>query len=344
MDIKPPASSLAASPAAERRGRPRPWRMGGTSRPVLTRARDLGIVAAVVVLFVILSVSSSGFLTTTNLLNVVAQWSPTTIMAIGGTVVLIVGGFDLSIAAIFVLGAVVATKLNAVGVPAVPAMLGGVLAGAVAGVTNGMVTTIGRVNPFVTTIVTAIIIGGLASVITGGNLIVAPSPGFTWVGQESVLGIQVSIWLLVIFGLTVSIVLNRTWFGRYIFATGGNREAARQSGIRVDVTTATAFAISGLSGGLAGLIVASQTGSASTSLSSGTVETDVFAAMLLGGNSILGGEGAIWRTIMGAILIALIGNGFDLLNVDPLYQQVASGLIILAAVILDRWTRGKTRP
>jgi ribose transport system permease protein len=317
--------------------------MSGTARPVLTRARDLGIVLAVVVLFVILSVSSSGFLTTTNLLNVVAQWSPTTIMAIGGTVVLIVGGFDLSIASIFVVGAVVATKLNSVGVPAVPAMLGGVLAGMLAGAINGTVTTVGRVNPFVTTIVTAIILDGLSSVITGGNLIIASSPSFTWIGQDSILGIQVSIWLLVAFGLTVSLVLNRTWFGRYAFATGGNREAARLSGIRVDLTTATAFAVSGLSGGLAGLIVASQTGSASTSLSSGTVETDVFAAMLLGGNSILGGEGAIWRTVMGAILIALIGNGFDLLNVNPLYQQVASGIIILAAVILDRWTRRKTQ-
>lgn len=343
MEIKQSASSVAAPPAAEPRERAQPARARTIARPDLTRARDLGIVLAVVVLFVILSVTSSGFLTTTNLLNVAAQWSPTTIMAIGGTVVLIVGGFDLSIVAIFVLGAVIATQLNAVGVPAVPAMLGGVLAGTIAGVVNGLVSTIGRVNPFVTTIVTAIIMGGLASVISGGNLIVAPSSSFTWIGQGSILGIQVSIWLLVVFGLTVSIALNRTWFGRYVFATGGNREAARMSGVRVDLTTATAFAISGLSGGLAGMIVASQTGSATTSLGSGSVETDVFAAMLLGGNSILGGEGAIWRTAMGAILIALIGNGFDLLNVDPLYQQVASGSIILAAVILDRWTRRKTQ-
>lgn len=342
MDIDPSANSIAARDDATVRGRARPVAARRWGHLSLGRARDLGIVLAVVILFVVLSVSSPGFLTTTNLLNVAAQWSPTTIMAIGGTVVLIVGGFDLSIVSIFVLSAVIAAELNAVGIPAVPAMLGGILAGSLAGLVNGVVSTVGRVNPFVTTIVTAIVMDGLASVITGGNVVTAPSATFAVIGQNSIVGIQVSIWILVAFGVAASVLLKRTWFGRYIFATGGNREAARLSGVRVDLIAATAFVISGLSGGLAGLIVASQTGSATTTLGSGTTETDVFAAMLLGGNSILGGEGAIWRTVMGATLIALIGNGFDLLNVDPLYQQVASGTIILAAVILDRWTRRKS--
>jgi ribose transport system permease protein len=303
----------------------------------LANLRDYGVCLATAALFVVLSLSSENFLSSANLLNILDQWAPIAIMACGGTIVLIVGGFDLSIAGIFVLGAVVSAKLSADG-GVIIGMLCGIAVGGLAGALNGLITTLGRINAFVTTIVTAIAFTGLASIITGGFLISVPSTTFGVPGQNELLGLKLSVWIFAAFALTLTFVLTRTSFGRHVYATGGNREAARLSGLRTRTITLACYVISGVSGGLAGLLVASRTQTASADMG-GNTQYYVFAAMLVGGNSAWGGEGAIWRTVVGVALIALIGNGFNLLGVDPLYQQLATAGIILTAVIVDAFAR-----
>lgn len=302
--------------------------------------RDYGIVIALIAFVIILSLMSPTFFTYRNLYNVVDQWSPITIMAIAGTFVLIAGGFDLSIAGLFVISAVVGAKVS--GATSVPlGLMAGLGTGILCGFMNGVISSFGRINAFVATLTTSIIMLGTAAIITKGFLVEVGSPAFGIIGQGAFLGLSYPIWILVVFTLCSSVLLNATVFGRYVFATGGNIEAARLSGVPVRLFKALTYAYSGFGGAMAGLIVASRTQTASADMGS-NLQYMVFAAMLLGGNSVLGGEGAIWRTLVGTALLALIGNGFNLVGVDPLYQQIATGLIILFAVGVDAWARWGT--
>jgi ribose transport system permease protein len=153
-----------------------------------------------------------------------------------------------------------------------------------------------------------------------------------------VAGLHYSTLVWLGFALLCGFLLSRTIFGRYVYAIGGNHEAARLAGIRVDLVRASTFALSGLAGGIAGVILASQvaTGQADANLG---IEFSAIAAIVLGGTSILGGEGAIWRTVLGALLLQLIANGFNLLDVQPVYQQIFQGGILLTAVAVDAWAR-----
>jgi ribose transport system permease protein len=292
--------------------------------------RSYGILYAVVGLFVVLALTSESFLTQRNLLNVCDAWAPIAIMALGGTIVLLTGGFDLSIGGIYVVCGVVATSI-ANDTNAAVGLLAGLGAGAALGAVNSIFITGGRMNPFVATIGTSIMFGGLATVISGGLVIAVTDMNFDVLGNKY-LGVNASIWILVIAIALCSFLLNRTTFGRYIRAVGGNSAAARLSGVRVKTVMAGAYIISGLSGGIAADIVAS--GSLSSSNST-AVAFSVWAAILLGGNSMYGGVGSVWRTIAGTALLALIQNGFTLLGVGPVYQEVATGAIFLLAVAID---------
>jgi ribose transport system permease protein len=186
-------------------------------------------------------------------------------------------------------------------------------------------------NPFVATIGTSIMFAGLATVISGGSVIAVTDLDYAVLADKH-LGVYTSIWLLVLIIASCSLLLNRTTFGRYVRAVGGNSDAAHLSGVRVKSIMAWAYVISGISAGVAALIVTS--GSLSSS-SSTAVASSVWAAILLGGNSMYGGVGSAWRTVAGAALLALIQNGFTLLNVGPTYQEVATGGIFLLAVAID---------
>jgi ribose transport system permease protein len=299
--------------------------------------RDYGIVISFVALFIVLSFASPHFLTQTNLLNILNQNAPVGLIAVGGTLVLIAGGFDLSVGAIFALSGVIATEM-ATRVGTTEAILLGVLAGLACGVCNGALTTVGRINPFIATLSTQIMIRGVALAITGGFLIVVADPGFTSLGNGGLGEVKYAILVWLGFALACGFLLQWTSFGRHVYAAGGNPEAARLSGVRVSWVRATTFAISGLSAGLAGVIVASRssTGQADAGIA---LELSAIAAIVIGGTSIFGGAGAIWRTILGVLLLALIGNGFNLLNVEAVYQQMFQGAIILAAVGIDAWAR-----
>jgi ribose transport system permease protein len=316
---------------------PEPPAGGGRAARFGARAQELGILLACALVFVFLSVASPAFLTTDNLVNVLDQWAPTGIIACAGTLVIIAGGFDLSTGAAVALSGVVAASLapdvgNGVALPL------GALVGLVAGIGNGMITTLGRVNTFMGTLATAMVLRGLTTVVTGGILVTVADPSFTNLGLGKSLGISYSAWIWLIFAVSCGLLLQRSIFGRYVVAAGGNAEAARLSGVRVPLIRAVTFGLSGLSAGIAGVILASRSGSAQAATGVG-MELTVIAAIVVGGTSILGGRGAIWRTICGVLLLAMIGNGFNILDVDAIYQQIVQGSIILVAVALDSWTR-----
>ncbi|MDQ4081396.1 MAG: ABC transporter permease [Actinomycetota bacterium] len=303
----------------------------------LAALRDYAILIAFIVLFIVLAVSSDVFLTQTNLLNILNQWSTIGIIACGATLVIIAGGFDLSVGAILAIAGVAAAKVaNSVGVPA--GLLVGIAMGLGWGIVNGLLATVGRINPFIATLATSFVIRGVALAMTGGFIITVTEPGFTTLGRDELFGVKWTIWIFVAFAAITWFLLSRTTYGRYVFAAGGNAEAARLSGIRVGLIRGSTFAISGLSAGIAGVLVSSRVASGQADAGAG-VELQAIAAVVIGGTSILGGEGAIWRTLLGVLLLGLIQNGFNLLNVDPVYQQIFYGGIIIGAVALDAWAR-----
>lgn len=301
--------------------------------------RDYGVVVAFVALFVTLSISSSAFLTWSNIKNLAFQTAPLGIIAIGGTFVFIAGGFDLSVGAISGFGAIIAGKVFLhLGLGLWPSFILGMLVGLGCGVGNGLLVTLGRVNAFIATLATSIIIYGFSQVITGGNLVSVDAISWQTLGLDSALGINYPVFIWLGFALVAGFLLSRTMFGRYVYAAGGNAEAARLAGVRVNVIRATTFAISGLAAGIAGVILFSEVGTAQWNANQG-IEFDSITAIVLGGTSLLGGEGAIWRTVLGAFFLQMIGNGFDLLGTTPQWQYVIKGLILAAAVSLDAWAR-----
>jgi len=303
----------------------------------LSAFRDYGIALFLVLLFVVLSVSTDTFLTVDNLKNVINASVPMGLVACAGTIVIIAGGFDLSAGAIFAVSAIAAAKLSNDAGPIV-GILFGVAVGAGLGLVNGVLCTVGRINHFVGTLGTMIAFTGMATALSGSGIVLIKDPSFGDVANTQLLGFRISTWILVAVALICAFLLNRTVFGRHAFGTGGNLLAARLSGVPVNRTLGAAYVLSGAVAGLAGIIVAGQTLSVSSTTGSNII-FDALAAILIGGNSVAGGEGAIWRTIVGVLVLGVISNGFNLLGVDPVYQQIVSGGIILVAVGGDAWTR-----
>ncbi len=307
------------------------WRRG------VSAAREYGIVLAFLILFVTLAIASPAFLTVDNLKNILDQNAAMGIMACAGTLLFIAGGFDLSIGAVFALSGVIAAQVaGETGI--VLAVLAGLLAGLGVGVVNGTVATVGRVNAFVGTLASSIIVRGLALLASGGALVTVSAPSFAVLGSDSVGPIKITVLCWLVFALACGFVLWRTTLGEAIYACGGNPEAARLSGIRVALVRGSMFALSGLAAGLAGILEASRVSTGQSDAGAG-LELSVIAGIVVGGTSIYGGAGAIWRTTLGVLLLALIGNGFTLLGVSADYQQMFQGAIILGAVALDAWAR-----
>ncbi len=302
--------------------------------------RDYGIVVAFVALFVTLSVASDAFFTKDNLINLAFQAAPIGIMACGGTLVFIAGGFDLSVGAIASFAGVIAAKAYvAAGVPVWAAFVLGALTGLGFGVGNGLLVTVARVNAFIATLATSIIIYGIAIAVTGGFLISVETESWGSLGLGDIGGVNYPIFVWLAFALACGFLLSWTTFGRYVYAAGGNAEAARLSGVRVNVVRTATFAISGLAAGIAGIIYTSEVATAQADAGNSANTFDAITAIVLGGVSILGGEGAIWRAVLGALFLQMIGNGFNLLDVRAEYQNVFKGAILVLAVALDAWAR-----
>ena len=307
------------------------------SRAVAGGLRDYGIVVFFLGLFTALSLLSNVFFSKTNFLNILDQTAPAAIIACAMTLVIIGGGFDLSVGAVFALGGVAAAQ-TAPHIGVWESMVVGSLFGLGLGVVNGLLITVGRINSFIATLASSFMFYGLGQVMTNGFLVTVTKPSFQELGNNGFAGIKYSIWLFAAVALCSALILTRSVLGRYIFAVGGNAEAARLAGIRVNVIRVTTFALSGLAAGIAGVLVASRISQGEADSGSDLTLTTI-AAVVIGGTSILGGEGAVWRSVLGVLLLALIGNGFNLLNVNPVYQQIVEGAIIVLAVAFDAWSR-----
>jgi ribose transport system permease protein len=252
--------------------------------------------------------------------------------------VLVAGGIDLSVGATAALAAVVTAKVALHADPAV-AVAAGIAVGMIAGVANGVIATFFRIDPLISTLATSFVISGIAGLVTHGNLVVLfDKPAFGDVARTEILGVKSSIWIMVVVVVVLAFVLARTVIGRYMYAAGGNDEAARLAGVTVNGVRIAAYALSGASAGLAGVLGTSRVLSAQAD-SGQTLTFAVITGVVVGGTSILGGDGAVWKTVVGVLFVALVGNGSNLLGVDPLFQQIVLGAIMLLAVGLDMWSR-----
>jgi len=310
-----------------------------TSRRAELLVRRSGILVPFVALFVLLAFASPTFLQSRNLLNILDQQSAVIIIASAGTLVLIAGGIDLSVGAIYALAAVTAATVASNGGPVWLAILAGVLVGLAVGIANGIITTRFHINSLIATLAVSFVVGGLAALVTQGNLVVAfDRLDLRAVATTRILELTSAAWIMIIFAAVMAVILAFTTFGRYVYASGGNAEAARLGGVDVDRVRLTTFAVSGLAAGLAGTVDTAKVLTAQAQAGTLLVFT-VLAGIVVGGTSILGGEGAVWRTVVGCLLIALIGNGFNLLGLDPFYRQITLGSILLVAVGIDAWSR-----
>lgn len=297
-----------------------------------------GIIIPFVLTFVALSLASPSFLRFQNLTNILDQQAGIIIVASAGTLVLIAGGIDLSIGAIYGLAA--ATALNVASSMGSPAgVVAGIAVGVAVGLANGIIVTRFRINALIGTLAMSFVVSGIAAIVTKGNLVVAfDHPDFQQFAATRILGVTSAAWMMILVAVAATILLSRTTFGRYVYATGGNAEAARLGGVRVSAIRVATFALSGAAAGLAGTIDSSRVLSAQAS--SGQFLTfTVLTGIIVGGTSIMGGEGSMHRTVVGCLFVALVANGFNLLGLDPFYQQVTLGVILLLAVGLDAWSR-----
>ena len=323
--------SVTAGPATERRRAP-------DRAAVVDTARATGILIPFAALFITLSATSSSFLTKVNLLNIVDQQAATLIIAAAGTLVLVAGGIDLSVGAVYSLAGVTAAEVAQRTSP-VLAIVAGIGVGVAAGLLNGLVVTRGRINALIATLAMSFVVSGIGTLVTHGNLVVLfEHPELGDLARTQIFTVKTSIWIALAAVVVIGVLLARTTAGRYMYAAGGNAEAARLAGVRVDAIRVLTFVVSGGAAGLAGVIDASRVLSAQAS-SGDTLAFTVLAGIVVGGTSILGGEGAVWRTFLGVLFIALIGNGYDLLGLDPLYEQITLGVILLLAVAVDAWAR-----
>ena len=301
---------------------------------------NYGIVWLTIALFVLLATTTENFNSADNVRNILDQQSIVLIVAVFVTMLLISGNFDISIGAIYTLVPLIALRVFDATASIALLVVIGIVGGVAAGSVNGLIVTKGRINSFVATLATALVFFGLAYLVTGGMILRISDLDIRALVTTRVLGITTSTWIAVAVVIVAWLLLERTRFGRYVFAIGGNREAARLAGVPVDRIVFLIFLLVGAAAGLAGTMNTARTLTAQASDDFSLVFT-VIAAVVVGGTSIMGGFGAIWRTIVGVFFIAFLGNGFNLNGIDPVIQRIIEGLVILAAVGLDAWTRSR---
>jgi ribose transport system permease protein len=296
--------------------------------------RDYGIVVFVIGLFVYFSFASSVFLTSGNLLNLVYSQATVGIPACVVTLTIIAGNFDLSLGAIFTFTEVLCAWA-AVHWGVWWCFPVAIVGGALMGLVNGTIITKLRVNAFLATLATGLMFTGLALAVSGGFQIIPQSSVFTFIGQERLGSIQYPDLILLVVAIVTQLVLAFTVFGRHLYGVGGNRDAARLSGLKVDRIIIITFVLTGAACGLSGLIDASATGQGSASnVLGGNLALLAIAGVALGGTSIFGGVGAVWRTVIGVLMLGMITNGFNLLGVADYWQQIVRGALIIGAVAI----------
>ncbi|TYP48728.1 ABC transporter permease [Thermosediminibacter litoriperuensis] len=300
----------------------------------------LSTLSGLIILSAFFGLTSEKFLTVNNLLTVALQTAIIAIIAIGQTYVIITTGIDLSIGSNIAISGILASLLMINGYPILVAVTVGLLAGLIVGIINGLLVVYGDLPPFIVTLGTMSIVRGIGLVITGGIPISNLPEEFAYLGNGELLGIPVPVIIMAFLALVFGFILARTKLGRYTYAVGSNFEAARLSGINIPKTVVSIYAISGFLAACAGLILTARIVSGQPTAGMG-YELDAVAASVIGGASLMGGEGTIVGTVVGAFVIGVLRNGLNLLNVSAFWQQIAIGVVIIGAVFFDRRKRKK---
>jgi inositol transport system permease protein len=303
-----------------------------------------GIVLILLAMLIAFSLLSEGFFTTRNIFNIIRQISFMGLIAIGVTMVIITGGIDLGSGSVLALSAVLATSLAQIpesatlkypglNLPILVPVVVALAVGALTGVINGSLIAKFGIPAFIATLGMMTVARGFALIYSNKPLSQL-TPEYNFIGQGAILGVPFPVIILVVVAVLAHILLNNTPFGRYIYALGGNEQAARISGINIDRVKIGVYTIAGLLSGLAGLVVSSRVGSGQPGQGVG-IELDAIAAAVIGGTSLSGGIGTIWGTMVGALIIGVLDNGLILLNVDQYWITIVKGTIIVVAVIID---------
>jgi ribose transport system permease protein len=312
---------------------------GNVWRSSLTR---YGIVWAAAALFVILCLTTPGFFGGANLRNLLDQQAAVLIVAAPLTLTLIAGQFDVSLSAVYITAPLVGLQVEAATHSISLALAAGVLAGLVCGAFNAFLVVTCRINSFISTLASSYVVAGIGYVVSDRGILTPSDENFRDFATTRILGLTSSTWMAVVVVAVFWIALSRTRYGRYVYATGANGDAARLSGIRTGWIVASTFLLTAGAAAFAGLLNASKSMSAQASDDFSFV-FGALAAVVVGGTSIAGGAGAVWRTVAGALFIAMMNNGFNLNQVDPIFQRIILGLVILAAVGFDAFSRARSR-
>ncbi len=296
-------------------------------------------VIGLILFSVVISILSPQFLTFSNILNVFRQTSINSIIAAGMTFVILTGGIDLSVGSVLAFSGAICASLIMAGVSTFSAVMLALIVGLVVGGITGVIISKGKVQPFIATLVTMTVLRGATLVFTDGKPVTLGSQAgvelFSKIGNGYIAGIPNPIYIMfIVFGLSYYL-LTQTRLGRYIYALGGNEVTAKLSGISTTKIKVIVYSLSGLLSALAGIILTSRLSSAQPNAGLG-YELDAIAAVVLGGTSLGGGMGSILGTITGALIIGILNNALNILNVSSYYQMMVKGMVILAAVLVDR--------
>lgn len=313
--------------------------LGALGKRYAQRRRSplVAITVALVLLVVGLSYATSSFMSLQNWRDILNQGSVIGVPAIGGTGVILLGEIDLSTGAVVGLTGMAAGVLLEHVHSAVLALVIALATGLVIGVFNGFAVAYLRLNSFIVTLSAFYMASGLLLYISQGNTLTDLSGSVTWLGSASVDGFAAGTIMMLVFFLLGSVVLRRTVFGRHVYAIGGNREAARLSGIPVPLVIFTTFVVAGLLSAAGGLIVAGQIDAAAPTAGGSQVVLEVIAAVIIGGTSLSGGRGGLVGTLVGVLFIEIINDGLTLLNVSPFLVELVEGALIFGAIVVDLW-------
>ncbi len=304
------------------------------------RFRDAGTLLGLILISLVFAFQTDVFLTTPNLINILQQSSINACIALGMTLVIISGGIDLSVGPVAALSAVLGAAMLVAGVPVPLAIAGALAVGVFCGFINGALIAWGGLQPFIVTLGGLSVYRALALIYTGGQPVFGLPDGFRAFTNGTLVGIPNPVVMVAVFAILAWVVLNKSPLGEYFMAVGGNPEAARIAGVPVTLTKLIAYMISGLMAAVAAMVLIGRLGAAEPTL--GTLwELDAIAAAAIGGASLMGGRGSILGTLIGCIILGTLRNGLTLMNVQAFYQLLATGIIIIVAMLIDKATSGK---
>jgi ribose transport system permease protein len=301
----------------------------------LASAREFSLIAVLVVSTIIMTIVSDVFLTKANIEAILLGLSVEGTIAVGMVILLISGGLDLSVGSTLAFaGVVTGLALTSLGLPAVLAVLLGLLSALLVGLINGLLVAKLKINPFITTLGMMITVRGLLLVLAKGRAVLNLPESFTVIGQGRMFGIQYPIYVMLVVVIIGDLLMRNSRFFRQSYYIGGNERAARLSGINVDLVKIFNYCLVALLAGLAGLMITARFGSSSLTVGTG-VELRVITATIIGGASLSGGEGSVFGAFLGALFMAVLANALNLLGVDVYWQNFVTGLILIIAVVVD---------